>query len=59
MLIDWIAAASPLADTDTHILTSLFSNIVLWGRVALGIGLVIFVHELGSLRRRKNIWREV
>jgi regulator of sigma E protease len=54
MLIDWIAAVSPLADTDTHILTSLFSNIVLWGRVALGIGLVIFVHELGHFVAAKT-----
>lgn len=54
MLIDWIAAAAPLADTDTNILTSLFSNIVLWGRVALGIGLVIFVHELGHFVAAKT-----
>ncbi len=54
MLIDWIAAVSPLADTDTNVLTSLFSNIVLWGRVALGIGLVIFVHELGHFVAAKT-----
>jgi regulator of sigma E protease len=55
MLIDWIAAALPLATTDdTNVLLSLFSNIILWSRVALGIGLVIFVHELGHFVAAKT-----
>jgi regulator of sigma E protease len=55
MLIDWIAAVSPLAATDdTNFLLSLFSNIILWARVALGIGLVIFVHELGHFVAAKT-----
>lgn len=33
---------------------SLLANIVLWGRVALGIGLVIFVHELGHFVAAKS-----
>jgi len=41
-------AALPLAATEPDGLVSvLISQILLWGRVALGIGLVIFVHELG------------
>ncbi|MGB0597177.1 MAG: site-2 protease family protein [Rubripirellula sp.] len=55
MLIDWIQAALPLAATDDGgMLTSLATNIVLWGRVALGIGLVIFVHELGHFVAAKT-----
>ncbi len=45
----------PLAASDDGgMLTSLASNIVLWGRVALGIGLVIFVHELGHFVAAKT-----
>lgn len=55
MLIDWMATALPLATTeDSNFLMSIFSNIVLWGRVALGIGLVIFVHELGHFVAAKT-----
>jgi regulator of sigma E protease len=55
MLIDWIATALPLAATeDLDVVTSLLSNILLWGRVALGIGLVIFVHELGHFAAAKT-----
>lgn len=55
MLFDWIIQTLPLAATDdANVLTSLLSNIVLWGRVALGIGLVIFVHELGHFVAAKT-----
>ena len=55
MLIDCISAALPLAATDDpNFLTSLLTNAVLWGRVALGIGLVIFVHELGHFVAAKT-----
>lgn len=42
------------ATDEPSFLTSLFSNILLWGRVALGIGLVIFVHELGHFVAAKS-----
>ncbi|QDT07893.1 Metalloprotease MmpA [Rubripirellula lacrimiformis] len=61
MLIDSIAAmlpmiaALPLAATDDPgFIASLLTNIFLWGRVALGIGLVIFVHELGHFVAAKS-----
>lgn len=55
MLIDWITQTLPLAASDdANMLTTLLSNIVLWGRVALGIGLVIFVHELGHFVAAKT-----
>ncbi|MEM0924758.1 MAG: site-2 protease family protein [Planctomycetota bacterium] len=55
MLFDLIQAALPLAATeDGGMLTSLATNIVFAGRVALGIGLVIFVHELGHFVAAKT-----
>ncbi len=45
----------PLAATEeAGFVTSLLTNILLWGRVALGIGLVIFVHELGHFVAAKS-----
>ncbi|TWU57818.1 M50 family metallopeptidase [Rubripirellula reticaptiva] len=45
----------PLAATDDPgFVSSLLTNIMLWGRVALGIGLVIFVHELGHFVAAKS-----
>ncbi len=55
MMIDWIAAALPLATIDEpSFLESLLGQILIWGRVALGIGLVIFVHELGHFLAAKT-----
>ena len=54
MLIDWISATLPLADTEPNFISSLFTSVLLWGRVALGIGLVIFVHELGHFVAAKT-----
>ncbi len=55
MLIDWISVTMPLAATDdANFFSSLMQNVVLWGRVALGIGLVIFVHELGHFVAAKT-----
>lgn len=55
MMIDWIATALPMAASDDpNIVTSFFSSVLIWGRVALGIGLVIFVHELGHFLAAKT-----
>ncbi|WP_186775370.1 site-2 protease family protein [Rubripirellula tenax] len=44
-----------LAATDEPgFIEALLTNIMLWGRVALGIGLVIFVHELGHFVAAKS-----
>tara|TARA_R110002049_G_scaffold27321_2_gene94176 strand:+ start:351445 stop:353559 length:2115 start_codon:yes stop_codon:yes gene_type:complete len=47
MTYDAIAALPLAAAEPDGPLSVLTSQILLWGRVALGIGLVIFVHELG------------
>ncbi|MDA8744035.1 site-2 protease family protein [Rubripirellula amarantea] len=45
----------PLAATEElGFLSGLLSNILLWGKVALGIGMVIFVHELGHFVAAKS-----
>ncbi len=50
-----LVASLPIAATDEPgFLTSLLTNVLLWGRVALGIGLVIFVHELGHFVAAKS-----
>jgi regulator of sigma E protease len=55
MMIDWIAAALPLAASDDPgFIGSLLSQVMVWGRVALGIGFVIFVHELGHFVAAKT-----
>ncbi len=55
MFIDLLAQALPLAATDeAGILSSLATQIWQWGLVALGIGLVIFVHELGHFVAAKS-----
>ncbi len=61
MLTDWIFAtlpildAMPLAVTDEPgFIASLLTTLLLWGRVALGIGLVVFVHELGHFVAAKS-----
>ncbi len=54
MMIEWLATALPLADTDTNALTNFLSQVFLWSKVAIGIGLVIFVHELGHFLAAKT-----
>uniref|UniRef100_UPI0035696CE1 site-2 protease family protein n=1 Tax=Novipirellula sp. TaxID=2795430 RepID=UPI0035696CE1 len=55
MFIDLLAQFLPLAATDeAGVLTSLATQIWQWGLVALGIGLVIFVHELGHFVAAKS-----
>jgi regulator of sigma E protease len=55
MIIDWIAAALPLAASDDlGFFGSLLSQVMVWGRVAIGIGFVIFVHELGHFVAAKT-----
>ncbi len=54
MLIDLIAANLFLAAEQANFLLSLLTNIGLWAQVALGIGLVIFVHELGHFAAAKT-----
>ena len=55
MLLDFLSTSLLLAaDDDPNFLVSLISSIVLYGRVALGIGLVIFVHELGHFVAAKT-----
>ena len=55
MMIDWIAAFLPLAAGDpASVLSTLMTQVYLWGLVALGIGLVIFVHELGHFLAAKT-----
>lgn len=52
MLLDSLSVASLLADSGA--LSTLLANIGLWAQVALGIGLVIFVHELGHFAAAKT-----
>jgi regulator of sigma E protease len=63
MSMDWLALAMPLADfavtaplaeTEPGFISTLLTSIGVWGRVALGIGLVIFVHELGHFVAAKT-----
>ncbi|NNE01008.1 MAG: PDZ domain-containing protein [Pirellulaceae bacterium] len=54
MIIEWLASSLPLADTEVSYWSTLLSQIWLWVRVALGIGLVIFVHELGHFLAAKT-----
>ena len=54
MFIEWVASSLPLAETDTGLVATLLSQIWLWARVAFGIGLVIFVHELGHFLAAKT-----
>lgn len=54
MLIDSLTAILPLAATEPGFLGSLLTNLFLLARVALGIGLVIFVHELGHFVAAKS-----
>lgn len=56
-MIDWFADMMPLAAAaadDPGFLSDLFYKIVLGLRIALGIGLVIFVHELGHFVAAKT-----
>ncbi|MDE0864894.1 MAG: site-2 protease family protein [Rubripirellula sp.] len=55
MLLDFLSTSLLLAaDDDPNFLVSLISSLFLYGRVALGIGLVIFVHELGHFVAAKT-----
>jgi len=55
MLLDFLSSSLLLAaDDDPNFLVSLISSFALYGRVALGIGLVIFVHELGHFVAAKT-----
>ena len=54
MLIESIAATLLLASDDASFLESLLANIGVWTKVALGIGFVIFVHELGHFVAAKT-----
>ncbi len=54
MMFEWIATALPLADTEPSAISTFLSQVFLWGRVAVGIGLVIFVHELGHFVAAKT-----
>ncbi|TWT76499.1 putative zinc metalloprotease [Planctomycetes bacterium CA13] len=55
MFIDLFTQSLLLASTDdATFLSVLASQVLLWGRVALGIGLVIFVHELGHFLAAKT-----
>jgi regulator of sigma E protease len=53
-MIELLAYSLPLADTEVGFFGTLISQIWLWTRVALGIGLVIFVHELGHFLAAKT-----
>ncbi|MDC0295647.1 site-2 protease family protein [bacterium] len=56
-MIEWIADVMPLAAAatdDPGLLSSLFYKFALAARIALGIGLVIFVHELGHFVAAKT-----
>ncbi len=56
-MIDWFADLMPLAaavSDDAGLLSTLFYRIVLYLQIALGIGLVIFVHELGHFVAAKT-----
>ncbi len=54
MLFDAILSALPLADSEPGMLSGLVATIWVWFKVALGIGLVIFVHELGHFVAAKT-----
>lgn len=54
MLIDSITATLLLAADEASFFTSLLANIGIWTKVALGIGFVIFVHELGHFAAAKT-----
>ena len=43
-----------LADTEPTLLMSILSQVGIWASVAIGIGLVIFVHELGHFVAAKS-----
>ena len=56
-MIDWFADGMMLAagvSDDAGMLSTLFYRIVLYLQIALGIGLVIFVHELGHFVAAKT-----
>ncbi|QDT12766.1 site-2 protease family protein [Planctomycetes bacterium K23_9] len=53
-MIESLVYSLPLADSEVSFLSTLLSQIWLWTRVALGIGLVIFVHELGHFLAAKT-----
>ena len=53
-MIELLAYSLPLADSDVGFIGTLISQIWLWTRVAIGIGLVIFVHELGHFLAAKT-----
>ena len=54
MIIDLLHSSLLLAESDGGFLVSTLSQVWLWTRVALGIGLVIFVHELGHFLAAKT-----
>ena len=54
MFIQWLGSSLPLAETEVGFVATLLSQIWLWARVAFGIGLVIFVHELGHFLAAKT-----
>ncbi|TWU41111.1 site-2 protease family protein [Novipirellula artificiosorum] len=55
MFLDFISQSLPLGATEeTGFVSALLTQILLWGQVALGIGLVIFVHELGHFLAAKT-----
>ena len=43
-----------LADTDPGLLMSILAKVGIWASVAIGVGLVIFVHELGHFVAAKS-----
>ncbi len=51
-MIDLIAL--PFADGDSSVFTAFLSQFWLWVKVALGIGFIIFVHELGHFLAAKT-----
>ncbi len=56
-MIEWLADFMPLAaavSDDAGLLSTWFYRIVLYFQIALGIGLVIFVHELGHFLAAKT-----
>ena len=54
MLLDSIHSMMLLAAEDASFFASLLANVGVWAKVALGIGLVIFVHELGHFAAAKT-----
>lgn len=54
LMIDFVTSALTLADTEPGAISVFLAQVWLWSKVALGIGLVIFVHELGHFLAAKT-----